>query len=249
MEKCAENFPKLTKQTTPLLYLVAEAIRICKLPPWWDPQSGGPDYIYQSLVGQRQWWYKKWNHKLKTLEKEMEAAVEAQDKAMALGGVMAYAALQKSEQVGATKQAEFLYGLAEKVKHDLAMRLCKVHLSQKSALSGDNNFLCQAAWMMAGGKSPVAEKMEPVTAGECYEAIQRAKDAWKTPHPIPSWCCDGIHCAGNDTRFTGMLPEMYACCKAFEKYGRLDPADDWQPSFMVYDGLIIEAENQAGETE
>jgi hypothetical protein len=70
---------------------------------------------------------------------------------MALGGVMAYASLQKSEQVGATKQAEFPLQLAEERVHDLAIRLCKIHLSQRSALSGDNNFLCQAAWYLAGG--------------------------------------------------------------------------------------------------
>lgn len=240
MEKCANNFLKLVKRETPLLYLVAEAIRICKLPNWWHSDSGGQDYIYQSLVGQRQWWYKKWDHKLKTLEKEMEAAVEAQDKAMALGGVMAYAALQKSEQVGATKQAEFLYGLAEKVEHELAMRLCKVHLSQKSALSGDNNFLCMAAWMMAGGKSPVAEKIEPVTAGECYEAIKKAQESWTKPHPIPTWACDGQHCAGNDTRFMGMFPEMIAVVNAFKYYGRIDPADKWLPEFQCWDGLQVE---------
>jgi hypothetical protein len=247
MEMIADSFRAISKPETDLWYLVSEAIRICKLPAWWNPISGGPDYIYNSMVGQRQWWYKRWDHKLKTLEQEISNAIDCQDKATALGGVMAYASLQKGERVGATRQAEFLLRLAEGRKHELAKRLCKIHLAHKSALSGDNNFLCQAAWMMAGGQSPVAEKMELVTIGECNEVLEKARESWKKPHRIPTWCTDGLHCAGNDTRFTGMLPEMYACCKAFEKYGRLDPADSWLPEFIVWDGLIIEAANHVGE--
>jgi hypothetical protein len=249
MEEIAGNFRRTSNTGTDLLHLVTDAMRICKLPNWWHPDSGGPDYIYQSLVGQRQWWYKKWNHKLKSLERETEAAVEAQDKATALGGVMAYAALQKSEQVGATKQAEFINGLAEKKKHDLAIRLCRVHLSQKSALSGDNNFLCMATWMLGGGVSPIAERIEPVTTEECKELLDVARKRWKNPHPIPRWCCDSIHCAGDDPRFAGMLPQMMAVCRAFEHYGRVSPDDIWLPSFQCYEGLVIESENQAGETE
>jgi hypothetical protein len=156
MEKTVGNFKKTSRSGTDLLCLIADTVRICKLPNWWHPDSGGPDYIYQSLVGQRRWWYKQWDHRLKTLKQEIASAVECQDKAMTLGGVMAYAFLQKTERANATEQAEYLLKLAEERRHDLAIRLCRVHLSQRSALSGDNNFLCQAAWMLAGGRSPVA---------------------------------------------------------------------------------------------
>ena len=247
MEMIADSFLTISKPEADLWYLVSEAIRICRFPNWWHPDSGGPDYIYHSLIGQRQWWYRQWDHRLKTLEYEIASAVDRQDKPMALGGVMAYAYLQKTERVGATRQAEFLLQLAKERKHDLAIRLCKVHLSHKSALSGDNNFISQAVWHLAGGLSPVAEKLELVTIGECYEVLEKARRAWKRPHRIPTWCLDGVHSAGNDTRFMGMLPEMYACCKAFEKYGRLDPADKWLPEFFVWDGLIIDAADQDGE--
>jgi len=33
---------------------------------------------------------------------------------------------------------------------------------------------------------------------------------------------------------------MYGVCKAFEKYGRADPSDQWLPEFNCYDGLEIE---------
>jgi hypothetical protein len=247
MEQLSDSFRTISKPQADLRYLVSEAIRICRLPNWWTPETEGQDYLYHSLVGQRQWWYKRWDHRLKTLEHEIAGAIDCQDKAMALGGVMAYASLQKSEQVGATKQAEFLLHLAEERAHDLAIRLCRIHLSHRSALSADNNFLSQAAWYLAGGQSPVAEKLELVTVEECNAALEKARRACKKPHRIPTWACDGIHCAGNDTRFAGMLPEMYAVCRAYQHYGRVDPDDLWLPQFRCLDGLIIETENESGE--
>jgi hypothetical protein len=38
---------------------------------------------------------------------------------------------------------------------------------------------------------------------------------------------------------------MYAVCKAFEHYGRVDPNDEWLSDFQCYDGLIME---KAGAT-
>ncbi len=245
MEKVGQGFWRMSKPQAELIDLVAEAVRICKLPNWWRPESGGPDYIYQSLIGQRAWWYKGWDHRIDTLLDEIRKAIEHGDRAIAIGGVMAFVDVQ--ETFGATKQAEFLLQLAETRGHDLAARLCRVHLSAKSALSGDNNFICQAAWMMAGGVSPIAEKLLPVTTAECSELLERARERWKDPHPIPKWCCDGIHSAGDDPRFTGMLPEMWAVCLAYRHYGRVDPADQWLPQFTCHDGLVIEGDDPAAE--
>lgn len=238
MERVGECFSRLRKPQAALTDLVAEAVRICKLPNWWHPDSGGHDYIYQSLVGQRRWWYKRWDHTTRTLQTEIQQAIEERHVAMAVGGVMAFADVH--ETFGSTKQAAFLLQIAENIGHDLAARLCTVHLSAKSALSGDNNFLCQAAWMMAGGVSPVAETILPVTAAECGDLLNRATERWKNPQPIPRWCLDGVHSAGDDPRFMGCLPEMWAVCKAFQHYGRVDPTDEWLPEFRCYDGLVIE---------
>jgi len=246
MEQVRENFFKISKPQSELLNLVAEAVRICKLPNWWHPDSGGPDYIYQSLVGERTWKYKAWDHQLPTLQQEIQKAIEEKDRAMAVGGVTAFGAVQ--ETFGATKQAEFLLQQAEKMGHDLAARLCQLHLSARTALSSDNNFLCVATWMMAGGVSPVAEKIEPVFADECDQLLDKAKERWQNPQPIPRWCCDGVHCAGDDPRFMGCLPEMYAVCRAFEHYGRVDPEDKWLPSFQCYDGLIMQKADETHKT-
>jgi SWIM zinc finger len=238
MEKVRESFSKISKPQTELISLVAEAVRICKLPNWWHPDSGGHDYIYQSLVGERAWLYKRWDHSVRTVQHELQRAVEERNRAMALGAAAAFWHVQ--ETFGATRQAFFLAQLAAALGHELAARLCEVHLSARSALSRDNNFLCQAAWMMAGGVSPVAEQIVPVTADECESILERARERWRNPQPIPRWCVDGLHSAGDDVRFTGMLPNMMAVCNAFKYYKRVDPSDEWLPEFRCYDGLIIE---------
>jgi hypothetical protein len=138
-----------------------------------------------------------------------------------------------------------ILSLANRYQHSLAERLAEVHLRARSALTSDNNFLCQAAWMMAGGVSPVAEVIEPVSEAEVTDLLERAKDKWKDPHPIPGWCCDGRHSAGNDIRFMGMWPQMYTVCRAFEHYGRVDPEDEWLPEFQCYDGLVIEQQSKS----
>jgi hypothetical protein len=38
----------------------------------------------------------------------------------------------------------------------------------------------------------------------------------------------------------GMLPQMYAVCRAFDHYGRVDPNNEWLQEFQCYDGLMIE---------
>jgi hypothetical protein len=244
MEKVADGFWKMSKPQCELINLVSEVVRICKLPNWWRPDSGGPDYIYSSLVGQRDWLYKRWNRKLTTLQREIQNAIEEKNRAMAIGAVMAFTDLE--EKFGATKQAGFLLEQAENMGNDLAARLCKIHLSAKSALSGDNNFLCQAAWMMAGGVSPIAESIASVTNEECHELLEKAKERWRNPQPIPRFLLDGVHSSGDDPRLMGCLPEMWAVCRAFQHYGRLDPNDVWLREFKCYDGLVIET---GGNTE
>lgn len=240
MKKIATELPKLSQKTTSLVYLVGEALRICKSPNWWDPQTGGHDYLYHSLIGQRLWWQKKWYHKREEVEEALIQAFDTQDKALAIGAVISYGVV-KSPGVGTTKQAEWLLEQATLRNHEAAIALCTTHLLQKSALSGDNNILSQAAWMLAGGVSPIAMTEKPgVTYGEAVEALKKAQEQWKTPHTIPTWCCDGIHCAGNDPRFAGVLPLMYSVCLAYKKYGRVDPDDAWGHDLYCLDGLNVE---------
>ncbi|MDR3718881.1 MAG: hypothetical protein P4K98_08770 [Bryobacteraceae bacterium] len=236
MEKVLRQFPRISKPKAELHELVAEAVRICKVPNWWHPSTGGPDYIYSGMIGRRQLSYLQGEKSLAAMTAMLERGIAEQDKASALAAAMGLS----DGKVGATKQAELILTFAKKYQHPLAERLAKVHLGAKSALSGDYNFLCQAAWMMAGGVSPVADLYEPVTEEEVAALIDQAVERWERPRPIPGWCCDGTHSAGNDVRFMGTWHHMYAVCRAFEHYGRVDPDDAWLPQFHCYDGLILQ---------
>jgi hypothetical protein len=103
--------------------------------------------------------------------------------------------------------------------------------------------------MMAGGISPIAEASEPVFATEVFNLVENAREKWKHPDPIPRWCCDGLHSAGDDERFMGVWFHMYAACVAFEHYGRLNPTDEWLPEFLCYDGLTISTDLASITTE
>ena len=162
--------------------------------------------------------------------------IEERQRDKAVAGVIGLS----DARIGGTRQAQLILSLAKRYRHPLAERLAEIHLRARSALSGDNNFLCQAVWMMAGGSSPVADSIEPVSESEIMALIDQARENWKDPKPSPGWCCDGTHSAGNDIRFMGMWPQMFSVCLAFEHYGRIDPEDPWLPEFQCYDGLMIQ---------
>jgi hypothetical protein len=242
MRKVVDTFPRNLKPETPLIYLVAEAARICKLPNWWAPETEGHAYIYDSMVGQRRWWYTQWNHKPEMLASKIREWIELGDTQRAIGAVMAAPSCKPS--LSSLEVAKLLHQIAmespDAPGSEEARRLTRIHLDAKAALASDNNFLCQAAWYLAGGGSPLRDAIEPVLGGECKALLEAAQAAWQTPHPIPTWACDGVHCAGNDTRFMGYLVPMWAACLAARHYGTLDPSKPWRPEWSQhFDGLQI----------
>jgi hypothetical protein len=236
MEQVVENFSKISKPETDVRYLVEEAVRICKISNWWHPNTSGPDYIYSGMLGQRMLAYLSGEANLHTMSNLIEKGIDEQNKTLVLAGIQGLS----NAKMGGTKQATLVLSLAKKNQHPLAERLVEVHLRAKSALAGDNNFLCQAVWMMAGGGSPVSDSIQPVSESEVADLVEEAEERWKDPRPIPGWCCDGTHSAGNDVRFMGDWPQMFSVCLAFEHYGRIDPADEWLPQFRCLDGLLIQ---------
>jgi hypothetical protein len=237
MERVREDFPIICRPQTELARLATAAVRICKIPNWWHPSTGGPDYIYSGMVGERELAYFDGERTVAGMVKLIEEGIERRRKTTVLAGVMGLSEVK----MGATKQAEVILSLARRFQHPMAESLAQIHLQAKSALSSDNNFLCQAAWMMAGGASPVADAFEPVSDSEVMDLLGSAKERWRDPRPIPGWCCDGTHSAGNDVRFMGMWHHMYAVCRAYARYGRVDPNDEWLPEFHCFDGLVIGA--------
>ena len=236
MEQVINSFRRISKVQGHLEELAAEVLRICKVPNWWHPSTGGHDYIYFGMLGHRKLAYLSGTTKKESILRLIEQGIAEQAKATALAGVFGLSELR----MGGSKQAELLSALAKRNGHEMAERLAEVHLRARSALSSDNNFICQAVWMLAGGNSPVADVLHPVTSAEVSELIEKARARWKDPQPIPQWCCDGVHSAGNDVRFMGTWEHMNAVCRAFSHYGRVDPEDQWLPEFMSYDGLIVQ---------
>jgi hypothetical protein len=98
--------------------------------------------------------------------------------------------------------------------------------------------------MLAGGVSPVADQIEPIVIGEVCELLKRARERWKQPLPIPSCYLDGVHSAGADRRYAGILQDMWAVCCCFSKNGNIEPANRWLPEFFPLTGLEIESAPQ-----
>jgi hypothetical protein len=240
MERVVDSFKRISKVQSHLEELATEVVRICKVPNWWHPETGGHGYIYSGMLGHRKLAYLSGTITAESLQRLIEQGIAEQAKATALTGLLGLSEIR----MGGSKQAELVAAWGKKNGHELAQRLSQVHLSARSALSADNNFLCQAGWMLAGGNSPVADLLHPVSSAEVSELIEKARVRWKDPQPIPQWCCDGVHSAGNDERFMGTWEHMNAVCRAFSHYGRVDPEDKWLPEFQCYDGLTIDASDQ-----
>ena len=236
MEKLAENFTSLLAKDVEFSRVAAELVRICKLPNWWDPVSGGPDYIRCGMLARRRRLY---DHRPVTLDlcvSEVQAAIESQDRIGALDWVI------QAVDIGSGSGlvlADALLRLAVKRNHEPAQRLLKnVYLRHLKPLHDDNNFLGQAAWLMAGGHSPVIDQIEPVTHGEIRMLIEHVHEM--PSHVVPRWCCDGVHCAGNDIRYLGTFARMFAVCQQFRHYQRVSPHDPWpEDEFYALDGLIF----------
>ena len=133
--------------------------------------------------------------------------------------------------------AQRLLAIATRQNHTPALRLMQnIYLQHTKPLSDDGNFTGQATWLLTGGISPVIDQLETVARGEVRCLIERVNDT--QPYPPPEWCCDGVHCEGNDIRFAGMWDRMYAMCKQYNYYQRLLLSDEWlEDQFYSMDGL------------
>lgn len=236
MEKLADNFVPLLSKEVEFERVMAELLRICKVPNWWVPETGGHDYIYQGMLGVRRFQYDLGTYALEHCLQQLEQVIRQHDKAGALYWVM------KAHSCGNTSGLAIAYKLhdfAAQIGCNEAYRLMQnIYLRHERSLRFDANFTCQAAWFLAGGVSPVANQIESVTLGEVRALIERVNAA--DPHVIPGWCCDGVHCAGNDIRYSGLWDRMYAVCNQYNRYRRVKPEDPWVESeFYCLDGLTV----------
>lgn len=234
MEMLALNFGDLLAKDVEYPRVLAELVRICKVPNWWDASTGGADYIYNGMVAGRRTLYDSQKYTLNHCLSELTKGIEDQDKITALFWLMK---ADESGKGASLALAQKLHELGIARNHAPAVRLMQnIHLRHAKALSDDNNFIGQAAWLLAGGECQVIEHIETVAKGEVRQIIERVNST--TPYVIPEWCCDGVHCAGNDVRFMGMFDRMYAVCNQFKHYQRVLPDDPWlEDKFYSLDGL------------
>lgn len=236
MLKLSDNFSALLAKDVDFSLVMAELVRICKVPNWWLPSTGGHDYIYTSLLGVRKLIYDPAMYPLEQCLQRLEQAIQRQDKADAQCWVL------KAHECGSKAGAIIAHKLLDlatiKQCHPAISLMRDIYLRHAHALRHDNNFTCQAVWFLAGGISPVADQIETVTRGEVRALIEKVNAT--EPHIIPSWCCDGVHCAGNDIRFCGMCDRMFAVCNQYNHYGRVSPDDPWlEDAFYCLDGLEL----------
>lgn len=237
MEKVAENFTALLAKDVEFSRVVAELVRICKVPNWWHPSTGGRDYIYSGMVAGRRTLYDAKLYSLDHCLSEMGKAIDNHDKIAALFW------MNKADEAGKGASlaiAQRLHAMAVSRNHPPAIRLTQnVHLLHSKALHDDNNFIGQAAWLLAGGDSPVIDQIEVVTKGEVRQLLDQVSST--APYVIPEWCCDGVHCAGNDVRYMGMFDRMYAVCNQYSHYQRVSPDDAWiEDEFYSLEGLEVQ---------
>jgi hypothetical protein len=235
MLKLSENFSTLLAKDVEFPLVMAELVRICKVANWWDAATGGHDYIYSGMLGSRKRLYNPATYPLEHCLQELEQAIVQHDKAEAQYWVMnAHECINSGATI-----AKKLLDLAIAINCTPAISLMRnIYLRHAHALRNDANFTCQAVWFLTGGNSAVVDQIETVTHGEVRTLIESVNAT--APHIIPSWCCDGVHCAGNDIRYAGMWERMFAVCKQYNHYGKVSPDDPWLESeFLSLDGLEL----------
>lgn len=244
MEKVSENFRALLEKDVEFPYVLAELIRVCKIPNWWDPRTGGHGYIRTGMLAQRRTLYEPASDDINQCLNRLDSAVDQQDAVSALYWVFRINAMGEGAWLTLVHWLQAAAGArhqtyALRLMQNICIPHSNIRRSGKTTnfLGGDENFICQAAWFLAGGKSPVVDAIEPVTKSEVRELLEKVQ---ATPaHVIPGWCCDGIHCGGSDVRYAGLWERMYAVCKSFDCYQRVSPDDPWlEDLFYSLEGLI-----------
>jgi hypothetical protein len=236
MERVADAFIPLLAKDAQLVDVLAQLIRICKVPNWWQPETGGHEYIYAGMLAQRRMLY---DHDVRSTAQcldSLEKSINDADQVSALFWTMK--AHESGTKVGLLL-AEKLLHISRYRDHDPARRLIEnIYMPHAKSLTADTNFTCQSAWLLAGGSSPIVDQIEPVLRAEGQRLLDEVLAA--PVHIIPGYMCDGIHCAGNDVRYAGMWDRMFAVCQQFKHYQRVDPDDVWlENEFYSMDGLML----------
>lgn len=206
---------------------VTEVIRLCATRNWWA-QHDGRQYIYAWREAEMfAPSFKRYG--LAELFEVMHTAIV---KKSMTKGLAAFNALYGRRDFQPKVLASRLLDWSEKYGGQQAQRLASVFDRHVSRLWMDGNISGQAYYVLIHGE--FGEQVCPeVGEGQVDGALLYARERLKAGITVPSHALDGLHTqSGSDKRFAGVVKFMSGCCRAYEHYGRLSPADQWLPSFM-----------------
>jgi hypothetical protein len=91
MEAVTKMLWPMTKPATPLEQPATEVVRICKVPKWWDPSTGGPDYMRHGYLGHLRYVVRSAERDREVLKQAIVDGIAEGDKAKAMGAIDAIA--------------------------------------------------------------------------------------------------------------------------------------------------------------
>lgn len=204
---------------------VGELVRVCATPNWWE-QPDGRAYIRAWVQAERG---------AATLEGTSESALYEKVQSDAgfgdvLGALAAFAALYARMRVVPHRIAELLSIVARKSDSLQAKRLAALYQTNIRTVGPDGNLAGQALYAALVGRFGDQATPEPAKdAAQSLAAVAR-KHLAADPR-IPPWALDGVHTGRfRDRRFAGTVQMMAACCRAYERFGRLSVEDLWPPA-------------------
>jgi hypothetical protein len=225
MERISDWYGSPNKKS--LEAATTEVLRLCATKNWWG-QPDGRQYIYAWRQAEIDLPNFK-NLELAELFQIMHSAII--EKTL-IPGLAAFNAVYDRRDFRPKMLATLLMSWANLHGPQQAQRLARVFERHVGAFWLDNNVSGQAYYAMIHGEFGVQQGCQEVSATAVESALAQATQRLKAGISLPEYCQDGIHTKnGNDRRFAGIVKFMSGSCKAYEHYGRLDPRDDWLPSF------------------
>lgn len=217
MEKAVGAYYACLKGEDTLFSMATEIVRVCRTDNWWKDEWG-QRYI--------RGWYESSCSPMSEPVKGFGKLDELSKSENPVKAVRAYMSMVES----GIDRKQMLLWLKDKAggwDRQASRRLASLALSSIKMIGSDDNHIGQALWSLYEDRPIRPEDTPKVTRGDVIQLIESQVERWKSPESIPSYYLDGVHTIGSDRRFAGILVQMSRCIKAYEKWGRLDPADKW----------------------
>ncbi len=216
-----------------------EVLRICATPNWWA-QPDGRAYIYNWRTAE----LSSPDFRGITLDALFQIMGSAVNNRDLILGLSAFNAAYERPDFRSQLLADRLLSWAGESGNQQARRLAQVFSRHASTLWTDSNISGQAYYSLIHGE--FGEQHVPEISPETVsQSIQNSIERLQTPIETPSFARNGIHTrSGKDSRFAGVVRHMSAACKAYEHFGRLEPADQWLPEFYDLPVIGVPGEKQ-----